>query len=100
MKNLRVKPEFIGASTSVPGIGQIKIREDHAGILAQAGRWELLDGDQPVHKKLVPVKDEECIPCLKTHELRERAKNLDGYKPSLGRDKLIALIDAAANQGK
>ena len=55
MKNLRVKAEFIGAGTSVPGIGQIKIREDHAGILAQAGRWELLEGDIPVHKKLVPV---------------------------------------------
>ena len=55
MKNLKVKKEFIGAATSVPGIGQIKISEYHAAILAQAGRWELLEGDMPVHKKLIPV---------------------------------------------
>lgn len=58
MKDLTVKKEFIGACTSVTGIGQIKIREDHVGILAQAGRWELLDGDKPNVKKLVPVVKE------------------------------------------
>ena len=58
MKNLSVKKEFIGACTSVPGIGQIKITQAHASILAQAGRWELLDGDVPNVKKLVPVTKE------------------------------------------
>lgn len=58
MKNLKVKPEFIGATTHLPGIGQTKIREDHVNILAQAGRWELLDGDQPDVKKLEPVVEE------------------------------------------
>lgn len=102
MKNLRVKTEFIGACTSVKGIGQIQIREDHVNILAQAGRFELLDGDAPNHKKLVPVasKEEDCIPCLKTHELRERAKDLPEYKPSLTRGKLIELLEnASANKG-
>jgi len=59
MANLKVKKEFIGQSTSVPGIGQIKIREDHAAILAQAGRWELLDGTFPNPKKLEPVLEVE-----------------------------------------
>lgn len=58
MKDLKVKKELIGASTTVQGIGQIKIREDHVSILAQAGRWDLLDGDMPNVKKLVPVVDE------------------------------------------
>lgn len=59
MKNLKVKTELIGAGTSIPGIGQIKIREDHVGILAQAGRWDLLEGDMPGTKKLIPVAEPE-----------------------------------------
>lgn len=55
---LKVKEEFIGACTSVKGIGQIKITQDHAPMLAQAGRWELLEGERPNVKKLVPVVKE------------------------------------------
>lgn len=58
MGELKVKSEFIGACTSVKGIGQIKIRQDHAPILAQAGRWELLEGEAPNVKKLVPVQNQ------------------------------------------
>lgn len=54
---MKVKKEYIGATTHLPGIGQTKIREDHAGILAQAGRWELLEGERPDVKKLEPVEE-------------------------------------------
>jgi len=56
MENLKVKKEFIGSSTSLDGIGQITINEGHAGVLAKAGRWELLEGNPPNVKKLEPIK--------------------------------------------
>ena len=76
MKNLKVKKEFIGACTSVKGIGQIKIREDHAAMLAQDGRWELLEGDMPNPKKLVPVKEKtETIETVKPIETPIKKKS-------------------------
>lgn len=75
MKNLKVKAEFIGATTHVIGIGQTKIREDHAGILAQAGRWDLLDGDQPNVKKLEPVIEEEKTPIKKKKSKKNDSSN-------------------------
>ena len=59
MAELKVKSEFIGACTSVPGIGQIKITQEHTPMLARAGRWELLEGDAPNVKKLVPVQNQD-----------------------------------------
>lgn len=86
MKDLTVKKEFIGACTSVPGIGQIKIREDHAGILAQAGRWELLDGDKPNVKKLVPVA-KEAEPVKSEITEASTMDNLNKIKESIPKKK-------------
>jgi hypothetical protein len=93
---MKVKKEFIGASTSVQGIGQIKIREDHADVLAKAGRFELLEGPIPNFKKLVPVEKEQTPDYseMKVKDLRDLAKDLDGYKSSMNKHQLIELLNA------
>ncbi len=74
MAELKVKTEFIGACTSVNGIGQIKITQEHAPMLARAGRWELLEGEAPNVKKLVPVESVE-TPIKKKKSKRDAGTN-------------------------
>jgi hypothetical protein len=85
---IRVKEEMIGATTWIKGIGHTTIGQRHALLLAQAGRFEFLDGVVPA-TKLIALADKT------VKELRETAEGLDGYSLKLKKDELIDLINAA-----
>jgi len=86
--NIKVKEEMIGATVWLKGIGHTTIGQRHANLLAQAGRYDLLDGIV-APTALVAIADK------KVSELREIAKGLEGYNDKLKKDELIALINAA-----
>ncbi len=88
MSKLRVKPEMVGFTTKVKGLGRITITAEHAEILAREGRFDLVDGIVPA-TKLVALKDKS----LK--DLNKLAEDLIGYKKGMKKSELIELIRVA-----
>ena len=84
---MRVRPEMIGVRTWTKALGNITVAARHVDILAREGRTDLIEGLKAA-KRLVPMTEKT----LK--ELRDQAKDLDGFNLKLKRDELIALIDA------
>ena len=55
MSELKVKQMFIGITISIKGLGQIKIKQEHAPIFARRKMYAYLEETAPV-KKLVAKK--------------------------------------------
>ncbi len=84
---MKLKPEAIGVKTFTQTLGFITVQERHLPILLREGRHDLIDGILEA-KQLVALENK-----LKS-ELREIAKDLDGYNDNLKKQELIDLINA------
>lgn len=55
MKRFKIKKMFIGVTISLPGIGQIKIKSEHADMFARRRMYAYLEDAAPA-KKLIAKK--------------------------------------------
>jgi len=85
---MKLKKEAIGVKTMTESLGFITVQERHLHILIREGRYDLVDG-MVSSKNLVALEDK-----LKS-ELKEIAKDLEGYSDTLKKSELIELINAA-----
>jgi len=81
---------MIGVTTTTKSLGQITVESRHADILAREGRYDLIDGIVPA-KALVALSDKT------VKELRDIAKDLEGYELKLKKSELIDLINDSAS---
>lgn len=84
---MKLKKSAIGTKTNTQNLGFITIKEKHLDILIREGRYEFIDG-MIAPNKLVALEDK------KVSELRELAKDLEGYTNKLTKQELLDLINA------
>jgi len=87
---MKVKDKYIGSTTYSNTLSTVlRIDKTHANLLYNEGRFEMLDG--VTDEVMKPLEDRTA------KDLREMAKDMDGFKKNLSKAKLIELIQNAAS---